>query len=88
MEKNIAQYLAKIGRNGGKKSRRVLRPGDAKDMVKVREAKRAFKNFYSQCFWSFNKDLVISKDKINWVAEQLKKNGNRNAWEIAKKLCQ
>lgn len=35
------QYLAKIGRRGGIKSRRVLEPDVARRMVEIREARRA-----------------------------------------------
>jgi hypothetical protein len=40
MNKAIKQYLAAIGSKGGKKSKRVLTPEQARAMVKVREAKK------------------------------------------------
>lgn len=40
MKKEIKEYLAKIGSKGGKKSRRVLTPEQAREMVKAREAKK------------------------------------------------
>ena len=36
----IKKYLAKIGAKGGKVSRRVLTPEQARGMVEAREAKR------------------------------------------------
>jgi hypothetical protein len=37
----IRRYLAEIGARGGRKSRRKLDPETAREMVRVREAKRA-----------------------------------------------
>jgi hypothetical protein len=56
-------------------------------MVRVREARRAFRRFKSTCFWSCRPDLAIGVDDVPWVAEQLKKHGNREAWRTATKLC-
>lgn len=40
-EKRLREYLAEIGRRGGLASRRELTPSHAKQMVAIREAKRA-----------------------------------------------
>jgi hypothetical protein len=56
-------------------------------MVRVREARRAFKRFRATCFWSYRPDLVIGLAEVPWVAEQLKKQGNREAWRVAERLC-
>jgi hypothetical protein len=56
-------------------------------MVRVREARRAFRRFRTSCFWSYRPDLEISTHDIPWVAEQLMKHGNREAWRIGAKLC-
>jgi hypothetical protein len=40
-EKQVRDYLAKIGRRGGVASRRELTRSHAKQMVAIREAKRA-----------------------------------------------
>jgi hypothetical protein len=40
-EKRVREYLAKIGRRGGRASRRELTRSHAKQMVAIREAKRA-----------------------------------------------
>ena len=87
MDTSVSEYLAKIGRVGGLKSRRALKPEHARQMVLVREARRAFKKYYSQCFWSFDPNYKVSSDDIGWVIAQLRKNGNREAWLTASKLC-
>ena len=40
-KKNVREYLAKIGKRGGLTSRRELTRSHAKQMVAIREAKRA-----------------------------------------------
>jgi hypothetical protein len=84
---DVKQYLRQIGRQGGLKSRRRLDPGTARDMVRVREARRAFRRFRATCFWSYRPDLVIGLAEVPWVVEQLRKQGNREAWRAAERLC-
>lgn len=83
----MQEYLARIGQTGGRKSRRSLDPDTARGMVRVREARRAYRRFRTQCFWSYRPDLVIGKDDVKWVAETLMKHGNREAWRIGRSLC-
>lgn len=87
MSDPIREYLAEIGRRGGRKSRRTLDPETARNMVRVREARRAFRRFRTSCFWSYRPDLEIGLDDVEWVAETLMKHGNREAWEIGRRLC-
>lgn len=87
MDKSLRTYLSEIGRRGGKRSRRVLGSETAARMVRVREAKRAFKRFHSLCFWSYDPNYSVGAEDIPWVAEQLKKHGNREAWNLAARLC-
>lgn len=84
---SVRKYLAEIGRRGGLKSRRTLDADTARDMVRVREARRAFRRFHASCFWSYRRDLTITRDDVPWVAEQLMKHGDRQAWRIAARLC-
>lgn len=87
MNDEIRQYLSTIGRIGGRKSRRKLDSKQAHDMLRIREAKRAFKRFKVSCFWSFDPNYCIGAKDVSWVADQLKRNGNREAWRLAAKLC-
>jgi hypothetical protein len=87
MTEEIRRYLAQIGSRGGRSSRRTLDPEAARAMVKVREARRAYRRFHLQCFWSYRSDLVIRAEDVPWVAEQLMKHGNRSAWLVAARLC-
>ncbi len=87
MESALRKYLAEIGRRGGKASRRTLSPEQAREMVRIREARRAYHRFYHRCFWSYAPDLIIGSADIPWVIEQLRKHGGRRAWEVAARLC-
>jgi hypothetical protein len=84
---NVRKYLSRIGRRGGLKSRRALDPTTARRMVQVREARRAFRRFRTSCFWSYRPDLRITQADVPWVAEQLMKHGNREAWTVGARLC-
>jgi hypothetical protein len=87
VEKSVRSYLARIGRRGGRKSRRVLDPDTARAMVRVREARRAYRRFHAECFWSYDPDYRIGPDDVAWVADRLRRHGDREAWRIASKLC-
>jgi hypothetical protein len=87
MKPSVRAYLARIGRKGGRKSRRVLDPGMARAMVRVREARRAYRRFHAKCFWSHDPDYDIGLSDVDWVAEQLRRHGGRDEWEVARKLC-
>lgn len=87
MDDAIRQYLSEIGRRGGSKSRRSLDPEQARAMVRVREARRAYRTFHCQCFWSYPQDLAIGLHDVGWVAERLMRHGGRRAWERGARLC-
>ena len=87
MNPSIRKYLAEIGRRGGLKSRRELEPSQARAMVRVREARRAYREYHARCFWSSPRELRIDSDDVPWVAEQLMRHGGRDAWEKGARLC-
>ena len=87
MDPAVTKYLRRIGREGGRVSRRTLSASSAREMVKVREARRAFGRFHAQCFWSFDPDYVVTMRDVPWVAKQLRTYGGRAGWELAAKLC-
>lgn len=83
----ISRYMAEIGRAGGRKSRRRLDREKAHEMVLIREARRAYRQFHSRCFWSSPVDLQVRAADIPWVIEQLRRHGGRAGWERAERLC-
>jgi hypothetical protein len=87
MNSLVRKYLAEIGKKGGRKSRRLLTPQAAKKMVRIREAKRAFRNFHTQCFWSYDPHYPVGEKDIAWIVHELKKNGGREGFHLGEKLC-
>jgi len=87
MDANVKAYLAEIGRRGGRNSRRDLDSETARAMVRVREARRAYRRFHAGCFWSFDPDYQVGPADVAWVADRLKRHGGRDAWETASRLC-
>lgn len=87
MEPAVRKYLRMIGSRGGRASRRVLGREQARSMVKVREARRAFRRFHATCFWSADPNYQVTLADVPWVAKQLMTNGGRAGWELGAKLC-
>ena len=86
LTKATRAYFARIGRKGGQVSRRALSRAQARRMVAVRLAREAFRRFRVLCFWSYDADLKITASNAAWVAEQLRRNGNRAAWNAAGRI--
>lgn len=87
MDSLLKNYLSEIGSKGGKLSKRKLSTSDAKNMVRVREGRRAFRKYYSSCFWSYDPNYKIKLEDLPWLAKQLQLNGDLEAWKKSKKIC-
>ena len=83
----LKAYFARIGRKGGSRSHRSLSSADARDMVRVREARRAFRDFYAQCFWYLHPDLQVTLRDVPEIARGLRQNGGRQGFLVAARLC-
>lgn len=83
----VRSYLSSIGRKGGLKSRRRLSTEDARNMVRLREAKRAFRRYRVQCFWYMPEDLEITLADLPEIARGLRQYGGRQGFLLASKLC-
>ena len=87
MEPAVRRYLQSIGRRGGQKSRRQLATETARDMVRLREARRACHRFNARCFWSTDPDYRVTPNDIRWVAERVMTYGGREGWDVGARLC-
>ncbi len=87
VRKEVRAYLAAIGRKGGTKSRRSLSCETARDMVRVREARKIFREFHAQCFWFMRPDLRVTAEDIPELVRGLRQNGGRQGFLLAAKLC-
>ncbi len=83
----IHAYLSQIGRTGGRKSRRHLSSEDARKMVRLREARRAFRMFHAQCFWHMPEDMPITQHDLPAIIRGLRTNGGRRGYQAADRLC-
>ena len=84
---SVHAYLARIGRKGVTASRRRLSTEDARDMVRVREARRAFRHFHAQCFWHLREDLKVTLGDLPEIVRGLRQHGGRAGFLRAAKLC-
>jgi hypothetical protein len=50
-------------------------------------ARKAFREFYAQCFWSYREDAEITEDKIPFVIRGLREHGGLAGYRIASELC-
>jgi hypothetical protein len=50
-------------------------------------AKKAFREFYAQCFWSYREDTEITEDKIAFVVRGLREHGGLAGYQVAAELC-
>ena len=87
MDRRTRSYLAEIGRRGGRTSRRLLTPEQARRMVCVREARRAYREFHTSCFWSFDPEYRVTAKDVEWVAQRLMEFGGRSGWDLGARLC-
>jgi len=69
------------------RSRRRLSSEEAKNMVRLREARRAFRRFHSQCFWYMRENMNITLTDVPEIARGLRQNGGRQGFLLAARLC-
>jgi hypothetical protein len=50
-------------------------------------ARKAFKEFYAQCFWSYREDAEITEQKIPFVIRGLREHGGLAGYRAAAELC-
>ena len=55
--------------------------------ARLQLARKAFKDFYAQCFWSYREDAEITEEKIPFVIRGLREHGGLAGYRIAAELC-
>ncbi len=81
-----SEHPSRISRKDEVRSRRHLSPEQARDMVRVREARRAFREFRTQCFWYLRPDLVVTLEDVPEIVRGLRLNGGHKGFRIAARL--
>lgn len=54
---------------------------------RVELARRAFKEFFGQCFWSCDPDLVVTEKHIPLIMRNLRLHGGHRGYRIVADLC-
>jgi len=50
-------------------------------------ARKAFKDFYAQCFWSYREDIEITEEKVPFVIQGFREYGGLAGYRVAAELC-
>ena len=50
-------------------------------------ARKAYREFFAQCFWSFDPDLDIGETDLPTIIRELRHNGGHKGYRIAAELC-
>lgn len=61
--------------------------GAAARQRRLELARRAFREFYAQCFWSYREDTEINEEQIPFVIRGLREHGGLPGYRIAAELC-
>ena len=61
---------------------------EAKRAQRLELARRAFKEFSVQCFWSWSENTEITEDTIPLIVRGLRLHGGHQGYRIAAELCQ
>lgn len=54
---------------------------------RVELAQRAFKEFFAQCFWSCDPNLVVTEKHIPLIMRNLRLHGGHRGYRIVAELC-
>ena len=50
-------------------------------------ARKAFKDFYARCFWSYREDAEIGEEDISGIIRELRHYGGAKGYQAVAKLC-
>jgi hypothetical protein len=49
-------------------------------------AQKAFRDFYAQCFWSYDPQLTVTEDLVPLIIRELRLNGGHKGYRIVAEL--
>ncbi len=78
---------APIGRQDGSRSHSTPAPAEARDAARVREARRAFRDYHAQCFWYLRPDMPVTLGDVPEIVRGLRRHGGRKGFLLAARLC-
>ena len=56
-------------------------------MVRIREARRALREFHAQCFWYLRRDMTVTLDDLPEIIRGLRRDGGRRGLVVAARLA-
>lgn len=77
----------RASRKGESSRRRNSSSAESRDEARVREARRAFRDFHVQCFWYWRPDMQVTLRDVPEIAAGLRRNGGREGFLVAGRLC-
>ena len=57
------------------------------DERRLELARKVFKDFYAQCFWSYRQDAEIGEEDIPWIIRELRHYGGARGYQAVAELC-
>ena len=65
----------------------VTQPIPEQRQRRLELARKAFKEFYAQCFWSYREDAEIGEADIPWVIRELRHYGGAKGYHAVAEIC-
>ena len=50
-------------------------------------AQQAYREFFTQCFWSSDPDHEVQERDLAWIIHNLRENGGHRGYRIVAELC-
>lgn len=50
-------------------------------------ARRAYRDFFAQCFWSSDPNRRIEEADLPWIIRNLRENGGHRGYHVVEQLC-
>lgn len=54
---------------------------------KLELARRVFREYFAQCFWSWNPDVVLRDEHLPLIVKELRLHGGHAGYRIVEQLC-
>lgn len=54
---------------------------------KLELARRVFREYFAQCFWSWNPDVVLRDEHLPMIVQGLRLHGGHAGYRIVEQLC-
>lgn len=66
---------------------KLTEPTEEARQRRLELARRAFQEFYAQCFWSYRPDAEITEADIPWIIRELRHYGGAKGYQAVAEIC-